>query len=295
VSIQKPRISVLVPTYNQAHFIAECIESIRSQHIDFPIEILVGDDASTDETAEVVQGIADIDNRITLYRWPINENGLRNITRLLEQARGEFVTILEGDDYWINHDHLALSLKSLEMKPHLNFVCANFYHVYEKDMSKVGLKPLSPKLIAFWEVAIGNFIQMGTLVFKKELYPNIPEAFMRLHTGDWPLLLYFLRTRQGLFLPHYAMAYRQHHQGIWSTQDQTIRYQKTVQDIKDLIASGFFNATQKFFLNTFQARLMLSLKLSKPIKYFNLIFLGMVYVFLYGLRRLKLSPLDKAS
>jgi glycosyltransferase involved in cell wall biosynthesis len=293
--MQKPRISVLVPTYNQAHFILECIESIRAQHIDFPIEILVGDDASTDDTADVVQRIADKDARVTLYRWPINENGLRNITRLLEYAQGDFVTILEGDDYWITNDHLALSLRALEANPRLNFVCANFYHAYDKNMTKVGLKPLSPKLIYFWEAALGNFIQMGTLVFKRELYPAIPEAFMQLNTGDWPLLLYLLRRGRGLFLTHYAMAYRQHSLGIWSTETRMTRQQKTVQDIKDLIASGFFSATQKFFLNTFQARLILSLKLIKPIKYFSLIFLGMVYVFLYGLRRLKLSPLDKAS
>jgi len=291
--MQKPRVSILVPTYNQAHFIIECIESIRNQNINFPIEILVGDDASTDDTAKVVERIADNDPRVTLYRWPVNESGLRNITRLLSHAQGEFVTIVEGDDYWINRDHLALSLKVLEEKPHLNFVCANFYHAYDKNMTKVGLKPLSPKLIYFWEAAIGNFTHMGTLIFKKELYPAIPEAFMRLNTGDWPLLLYLLRSGRGLFLPHYAMAYRQHHQGIWSTQDKITRQQKTIQDIEDLANSSFFSHLQIFFLNTYRARLILGLNLVKPIKYLGLIFSGGAYVFLYILRRLMLSPLDK--
>jgi glycosyltransferase involved in cell wall biosynthesis len=293
--MQNPRISVLVPTYNQAHFILECIESIRMQDIDFPIEILVGDDASTDDTADIVQRIADKDPRVTLYRWAANENGLRNITRLLAHAQGDFVTILEGDDYWISHDHLALSLKALEAKPYLNFVCANFYHAYDKNMSKVGLKPLSPKSIYFWEAALGNFIQMGTLVFKRELYPAIPEAFMRLNTGDWPLLLYLLRTGRGLFLTHYAMAYRQHSEGIWSTEAQVTRQQKTIQDIEDLMGSGFFNQTQCFFMKVFRARLLTGLKRNLLVKQIQLTFLAIAYVFLYILRWFMLSPLDKAS
>jgi glycosyltransferase involved in cell wall biosynthesis len=293
--MQNPRISVLVPTYNQAHFILECIESIRIQDIDFPIEILVGDDASTDDTAFIVQRIVDKDPRVTLYRWPVNQNGLRNITQLLAHARGDFVTILEGDDYWISHDHLALSLKALEANPSLNFVCANFYHAYDKNMTKVGLKPLSPKPIYFWEAALGNFIQMGTLVFKRELYPAIPEAFMQLNTGDWPLLLYLLRTGRGLFLTHYAMAYRQHSEGIWSTEVQVTRQQKTIHDIEDLMGSGFFNQTQCFFMKVFRARLLIGLKRNLLVKQIQLTFLAIAYVFLYILRWLMLSPLDKAS
>jgi hypothetical protein len=113
--------------------------------------------------------------------------------------------------------------------------------------------------------------------------------------GDWPLLLYLLRTGRGLFLTHYAMAYRQHSEGIWSTEAQVTRQQKTIQDIEDLMGSGFFNQTQCFFMKVFRARLLIGLKRNLLIRQMSLTFLAIAYVFFYILRWLILSPLDKAS
>jgi hypothetical protein len=116
---------------------------------------------------------------------------------------------------------------------------------------------------------------------------------MQLNTGDWPLLLYLLRTGRGLFLTHYTMAYRQHSEGIWSTEAQVTRQQKTIQDIEGLMGSGFFNQTQCFFMKVFRARLLIGLKRNLLIRQMSLTFLAIAYVFFYILRWLMLSPLDK--
>jgi glycosyltransferase involved in cell wall biosynthesis len=246
-----PLISILIPTYNQAGFIEQCINSVRSQRADFTIEILVGDDASTDSTAEVIQRITEIDHRVKLFRWPKNEKGLRNITRLLEKSQGKYIAILEGDDYWVNDDHLQLSINTFVKHPKVSFVCSNFHHLINNELKNNVIKPKKIKKIYFWHAALGNFIQMATIIFKRECYPAIPEPFMKMHTGDWPLLLSLLKKEQGLYLPHFSMAYRVHDAGIWSSQSLSIRVNKTLEDIPALIHSGFFTSQQKFLLELY--------------------------------------------
>lgn len=94
-----PKVTVCVITYNQVRYIGACLQSLVEQQTDFPFEILVGDDCSTDGTADVV---ADFARRhpglVTLHRQPANTGGSRNNNELHARARGEYVAHVDGDD-----------------------------------------------------------------------------------------------------------------------------------------------------------------------------------------------------
>ena len=88
-------------TYNQQRYIAQAINSALDQRTTFPIEIIVGEDCSTDGTREIVTELAKANpDRIRLRLAEENQGGKLNFVRTLEQARGEYVVILEGDDYF---------------------------------------------------------------------------------------------------------------------------------------------------------------------------------------------------
>lgn len=101
-------ISVVVITYNQQESIKECLDSIIGQDISEPIEILVGDDASKDRTAEI---IAEYALRYPDLIKPVfrekNIGATQNILDLLRRTTGEYIAFCEGDDYWIGTEKLS--------------------------------------------------------------------------------------------------------------------------------------------------------------------------------------------
>ncbi|SHF76899.1 glycosyltransferase family 2 protein [Geodermatophilus nigrescens] len=95
--MSEPLVSVLVPTYNGERFLAEALASALGQ-THRRLEVLVGDDASTDGTAELLAGVAEADPRVRVIRHGRNVGAFENPVRLLEAARGEYVKYLLHDD-----------------------------------------------------------------------------------------------------------------------------------------------------------------------------------------------------
>ncbi|WP_196809820.1 glycosyltransferase family 2 protein [Butyrivibrio sp. MB2005] len=97
------KVSVIVATYNQEKYIRHTLESIVAQKTNFAFEVLVGDDCSTDGTAEIVNEFAEkYPDIIIPYLREKNLGIYGNIPELLTHAKGEFIAIIEGDDYWID-------------------------------------------------------------------------------------------------------------------------------------------------------------------------------------------------
>lgn len=108
---ERPLVSVCIVTYQHADYIAQCIDSVLAQEIDFPIEIIIGEDESTDGTREICKKYAEqFPELIRLFLRSRNDviyvNGLPtgtfNFTENLRAARGKYIALLEGDDYWID-------------------------------------------------------------------------------------------------------------------------------------------------------------------------------------------------
>ena len=96
---ETPLVSVCVCTYNQEHYIADCLESIVTQETTFPYEVIVGDDASTDRTSEIVADYARrYPDRIVNIRYPANIGPFKNYVETHNRARGRFIAHIDGDD-----------------------------------------------------------------------------------------------------------------------------------------------------------------------------------------------------
>jgi glycosyltransferase involved in cell wall biosynthesis len=107
-----PKISVCIPTFNHAHFLKVAIESVLAQTItDF--ELIVVDNCSTDNTRELVAGIASTDSRVTYFCNESNVGPRENLNRCLNRASGEYVKILCADDL-LEPTCLEASLRALE-------------------------------------------------------------------------------------------------------------------------------------------------------------------------------------
>jgi teichuronic acid biosynthesis glycosyltransferase TuaG len=98
-------VSIVMPAYNCGHFVREAIGSVVVQTYRH-WELIIVDDCSTDDTAQIVEGVAKTDNRIIVVRLPQNSGAAVARNRALDMARGDYVAFLDGDDLWLS-DKLA--------------------------------------------------------------------------------------------------------------------------------------------------------------------------------------------
>jgi glycosyltransferase involved in cell wall biosynthesis len=114
--LNRPKISVLIPTYNYARFLPAAIESVLAQEFrDF--ELLIVDDCSADDTAEVVQPFRDRDPRVHFSVNAANLGMVDNWNHCLELARGEYIKFLFGDDKLCHRQALGKMAAMLEKHP----------------------------------------------------------------------------------------------------------------------------------------------------------------------------------
>ena len=106
---QKPLVSVIMPSYNSEKYISETLKSVRAQS--FPDwELLILDDASTDDTVKLARSYEAIDSRIRLYKNSRNMGVANSRNRGISLAKGEWIAFLDSDDIW-HEDKLEIQLK----------------------------------------------------------------------------------------------------------------------------------------------------------------------------------------
>jgi glycosyltransferase involved in cell wall biosynthesis len=100
IEVIEPKVTVCVITFNQSSYIEKCLQSLVMQKTDFPFEIIVADDCSTDGTREIIEKFAEqYPDLIRTIFQPINTGGSRNNLEVHAAARGDYVAHLDGDDY----------------------------------------------------------------------------------------------------------------------------------------------------------------------------------------------------
>ena len=115
-----PKVSICIPVYNRADILCRAIDScLRQTYKD--IEVVVCDNASTDNTKEVVLQYCKKDSRVKLYQNDVNIGGLKNFKKTIEHAKGEFCILLGSDD-WISDDFIKERIRGFEVYPKAAFV-----------------------------------------------------------------------------------------------------------------------------------------------------------------------------
>ena len=112
-----PKVSVCMIAYKHEAYIRQAIESILAQEVDFPIELVIGDDSSPDGTAAICEEFARRDPRVRLLPRERNLGVMPNFTRTLLACTGEYIAVCEGDDYWTDTNKLSKQVAFLDSHP----------------------------------------------------------------------------------------------------------------------------------------------------------------------------------
>lgn len=160
------KISVLMVTYNHEKYIEKAIESVLMQKGDFELEILIGNDKSPDNTEIILKKYENIEN-IKIFNRKENLGATKNELDLKIKANGDYIAILEGDDYWVTEDKLSKQLKILEEKENVTLCYTDSYTVNEKN-EIIGKKFVKKDCIENFNSLMANRgeIPTGTIVYK---------------------------------------------------------------------------------------------------------------------------------
>ena len=118
-----PLVSIVVATYNHAAYIEECLRSILMQRVDFPYEVLVGEDCSPDGTADVLRRLRpEFPESFTFVLRERNLGPVCNVEDLYARAQGKYLAYIEGDDFWTYDGKLQAQVDYLESHPECSAV-----------------------------------------------------------------------------------------------------------------------------------------------------------------------------
>lgn len=230
------KVSVCTITYNHAAYIAQAIESVLMQRgPDLEIEMVIGDDVSSDNTRAIV---ADYAIRYPDVIKPLfhakNLGPGANSRACLAACTGEFIAALEGDDYWTDPDKLRLQIAALRARPDCmlcfhdaetfdsddNLVLWTFSEKYAHILPPVGTisQCYTQKDIA----RLGWFMPTASMLLRASSIPKpLPQWFSKVLSGDYTLQLLSTTRGPALYLPKVMSRYRLHNHSLTRTTAQS--------------------------------------------------------------------------
>ena len=220
-----PIVSVVMLAYRHERYIAQAIESIIGQRTSFPMELVIGEDASPDATLEICRRYENLyPGKVVVVSTGenVSRGGNGNLLRTCRRCRGKYVAFCEGDDYWIDPYKLQKQVDFMEA----NLDCTVCFHpvvVHWDDRSRPdGVYPPNAERFlscppTLNELLRVNYMQTNSVMFRwnsdGRLFDDFPSREL---PGDWKLNL--LHARQGRigFLPDVMAVYRRHADGLWT-------------------------------------------------------------------------------
>lgn len=232
------KVSVLIGTYNQEQYIAQAVNSVLMQEVDFFFEIVISEDCSTDRTRQIVleseQKSPDkirvlLCDQTTAERdRSLGIGGKSAFVSGFHACRGQYVALLDGDDFWTSKHKLQKQVDFLERHPDFAICFHNAMIVYEqKEKSPHNMVPPAQKEITTLEDLLKeNFMPTSAVMFRNRLFGNIPAWFYRGVPGDW--FLHILNAEHGPigYIDEVMSVYRRQPRGAWTTlePEQELRH-----------------------------------------------------------------------
>ncbi len=207
-------VSVLIITYNQEQFIRQAIDSALQQQTSFGVEILVGDDFSTDSTRAIIQEYErTYPDRVfgVLHPRNLGKNGGINFLETLKRATGTYYALMDGDDYWTDPLKLQKQVDFLEARPDYSMVFHNALITYEDGTPAHVLNGPDTKPFFTLDDLIGEkeiwFMATSSTLYRNSIR-EYPAWFHASVSGDIPRLV--LKAKQGKigYLPDVMSVYR---------------------------------------------------------------------------------------
>jgi glycosyltransferase involved in cell wall biosynthesis len=246
-------VSICCITYNHGKFIAQAINGFLMQETNFICEILIGDDCSTDSTRETVQAFVEqYPDRIKLVPSVKNVGAHQNLINTVALAKGKYIALCEGDDYWTDPLKLQKQVDFLESNEDY-VICCHYTRVIDEQNKTLYVHPQPVALQhTYFDLLAGKQeeTKTATVLYRNNWQVNHiyqQPWFFNCYAGD---KIFKLSATQHTgkkihVIPEVMSCYRNHTGGIWSMIDAKARMAMVISDFNLIISHFTYPAMQK--------------------------------------------------
>jgi len=229
------KVSVVMLTYNHGPFIAEAIEGFLMQKTDFPCELVITEDCSTDDTRAVIRKYWERHpDRIRVLLNKRNVGGRLTNRRGYQHCRGQYVASLDGDDYWVSPHKLQRQADLLDAHPDYA-LCFHSVRMAWEDGSHEDtvFRPWAIKdSYTLEELLEYNFIGACSPMYRRGVFDGYPHWYFVMPVGDWAIhVLHALSGNIG-YLDEPMGVYRQHDKAMYSVTGATERIRLAIEMLR---------------------------------------------------------------
>ena len=185
------KVSVCIITFEQEDYIEQAVRSALDQVTNFEVEVIVGDDASSDRTPEILKQLqAEHQTRLRLLLADQNygDKGLSNMMAVLDAAKGEYIGLLDGDDYWIDPGKLQSQADFLDAHPECSICAHRSKHLFEDQNTLLSPRPIEGDgVLPISKLVTNNFAEKAATMVRRAAVENLPDWFRstRAVSSDW--------------------------------------------------------------------------------------------------------------
>ena len=246
------KVSVLMPTYMHEKYISQAIESFLTQECTFDCELSINDDCSKDKTAEIAAEYANkYPEKVKFFAQKENKGLLENYKFLLSKASGEYIAILESDDYWIDPKKLEKQISFLENNSEYGLSFTGWTRDRDGEQDSFSNDSFLCNLSvsdAYKYILLRNIIRAVTVVFRRsefDKYCNIDDYIHnKFITFDYPVWLSILAHNKVHYLPECTAVYREIGTSISNTSNlsKRLNFEREVYKIRRYIINLYGSA-----------------------------------------------------
>lgn len=263
--MNNPKVSVVMITYGHEKYIQQAIEGVFMQKTNFPVELIIANDWSPDNSDEVISNI--INNTpenitVNYTRHEKNIGMMPNFLWALKDAKGEYIALCEGDDYWIDPLKLQKQVDFLDKNPDYAICFHKIIYQYEN-----GIKPFIkdieiPETTEILDIIYNNYIPTLSVVFRNFHY--YPKWMSTAYPGDWPLHILNATRGKIRMMENEMGVYRVHFGGVHSTTGgKPIESLATIKDLaKEMESLGKLKERDKL-LDVYDTKKILTFVVTK--------------------------------
>jgi glycosyltransferase involved in cell wall biosynthesis len=218
---QTIKVSVIIVTYNQEKYIAQAIEGALMQKTDFPFEIIIHDDASTDSTADIIRSyqskhidiihaILQTENQYTKIHWGL-------LAAPYKRARGKYIALCDGDDFWTDSSKLQKQVDFMEAHPNCSISCHKvLYHFENEGVEDYEFPDITGDRIFSKDKLFGNYISAtSSIMFVNEKIDELQNFLNDFMVYDLPIIYFYLNIGDMAYLDKRMTNYRLHNQSFY--------------------------------------------------------------------------------
>lgn len=231
---EKPLVSICFITYHHERFLEDALKGFASQKVNFPIEIIIYDDFSTDTTRDLLLKFKETSPFPVTLLFP-DENkyskGERIFPKTFEVAKGKYLALCEGDDYWTDPLKLQKQVDFLEANDDYN-ICFHKVNVLNQETGEIITDTITrntSETTDIIELARGNYIHTVSVVLRNNF--KLPDWFRETFIGDWSMYMIMIADKKIKKLDEVMAVYRVHDASMWSSKPSEFIKAKTLKSV----------------------------------------------------------------